>query len=83
VHALGLEWGGWIWDLPLVVAASFLARVPGAPAGLGVREAVMTTLLMPVTGPSVAVSAALLLRVAALLSDALMLGLGLVLRVRR
>jgi uncharacterized membrane protein YbhN (UPF0104 family) len=54
--------------------------VPGAPAGLGVREAALTALLTPLCGPTVAVSAALLSRVSALFGDGILFLIGLGLR---
>lgn len=52
---------------------------PGAPGGLGVREAVLLTLVAPIYGADVTLIAALGLRIVTTLTDALgfVLGLGL------
>jgi len=70
------------WKIPAAVSASWLAGylVPGAPAGLGVREATLTALLGSSLGTGTVVSAALIWRFSALLGDALVLLVGLVLR---
>jgi hypothetical protein len=74
----------WAWRVPLVVAAGWLAGylTPGAPAGLGVREVVVTTLLTPHTGATIAVSASLLWRLTALFTDIVILGAAVALRPR-
>lgn len=66
--ALGID------ELTTVVAAAALAYAAGAlvviaPAGIGVREAVIVGMLAPVTGVSTAAALALLLRVTAVLGD--------------
>lgn len=82
LHGLLGSWPPGLWRAPAAVAVSWLAGylVPGAPAGLGVREATLTALLGPSLGVGVVVSAALLWRVAALATDVAMLGLGVALR---
>ncbi|WP_423068330.1 lysylphosphatidylglycerol synthase domain-containing protein [Devosia sp. CN2-171] len=60
------------WTLGLIT--------PGAPGGLGVREAVLLALVAPVTGTEAALLAALGLRIATTLTDAIGFGLGLCLR---
>ena len=45
--------------------------VPGAPGGLGVREAVMLLLFAPMVGPGVAVGISISMRVANMLGDGL------------
>lgn len=64
----------------MVVAAAWLAGLvmPGTPAGLGVRDVVLTALLAPTTGLDAAAAAAIGLRLAGLLADALAAGAGLV-----
>lgn len=76
------------WSLPgaavpfgfalTVFAVAWLAGyvTPGAPGGLGVREAVMTATLSPVMGAGNAVSLALLLRLVSVAADAVAFGLG-------
>jgi uncharacterized membrane protein YbhN (UPF0104 family) len=49
--------------------AGFLT--PGAPAGLGVREAILLEVLGPIYGPGVAVGLAVFLRAATTLADGL------------
>jgi len=73
------------WKIPAAVSASWLAGylVPGAPAGLGVREATLTAILGSTVGTSTVVSAALIWRFSALLGDALVLLVGLGLRRNR
>lgn len=53
---------------------------PGAPGGLGVREAVLLALVTPVYGAEATLTAALALRVVTTLTDALGFVLGLALR---
>jgi uncharacterized membrane protein YbhN (UPF0104 family) len=50
--------------------------VPGAPGGLGVREAMMVVLLAPLTGPAVAAGLAVSMRLTTLLGDAATVMLG-------
>jgi glycosyltransferase 2 family protein len=71
-----------VWRLPAAVALAWLAGylVPGAPAGLGVREATFTAYLSPHLDPGVVLSAALLWRGVSLGADALLALLGLALR---
>ncbi|BAK68413.1 hypothetical membrane protein [Sphingobium sp. SYK-6] len=57
--------------------AGFL--VVGAPAGLGVREFILSEGLAPIIGPERAIAAALLLRLVTTLGDLLAFALGLVL----
>jgi hypothetical protein len=82
---LGASSGETLWKIPFVVAAGWLAgyMTPGAPAGLGVREVVVTALLTPQTGAEVAVAATLLWRVVALLTDVVVFVGALLLRGRR
>ncbi|MDC7785609.1 hypothetical protein PQJ75_18415 [Rhodoplanes sp. TEM] len=64
-------------SLSAICAAAWLAGfvVPGAPAGLGVREVVLTVLLAPAVGGDAA-AIALALRLAGVLADALAAGAG-------
>lgn len=57
--------------------AGFIA--PGAPAGLGVREVILTALLSPLYGPQTALGMAAVLRIVTVLGDALafLMGLGI------
>ena len=73
-----------IWRVALAGMAGWFAGyiLPGAPAGLGVREATLTALLTPLCGPTVAVSSALLWRSSALLADGLLFLIGLATRPR-
>ena len=74
--------GSWpigIWRVPAGVALAWLAGyvVPGAPAGIGIREAVLTAFLSPHIEAGIVVSAALLWRVVSLAADgALLAALG-------
>lgn len=57
--------------------AGFLT--PGAPAGLGIREVILSQGLLPIIGPDGATMAALLLRAATTLADILAFAVGLAL----
>lgn len=85
---LGLAWLLWAAGLaeaghwPQVVAALCMANIAGvlalfAPAGLGVREAVLAGSLAPQLPLAAAVAVAALLRVLSLLADLLLVSLGL------
>jgi hypothetical protein len=73
-----------IWRVALAGMAGWFSGyiVPGAPAGLGVREATLTALLTPLCGATVAVSSALLWRSSALLADGILFLVGLALKPR-
>jgi hypothetical protein len=80
--------GSWPRDpstLLLGVAVGWLSGflVPGAPAGLGVREAALVTILGPRLGTGVVVASAVLWRLSQTASDVVALSLGIVLGVRR
>ena len=62
-------------------AAGFL--VPGAPAGLGVREAVLVSGLGPLSGPGVALALPLVMRLVTTVGDGLGFALGAALRRER
>jgi hypothetical protein len=85
---LGLAWLLWAAGLadaaqwPRAVAALSLANVAGvlaifAPAGLGVREAVLTAAIAPHMALTAAAAISVLLRILTLVADALLLGSGL------
>lgn len=69
-------------ELTALFAVAWVAGylVPGASAGLGVREALMLVLLDPLVGPAVAVGLSVSLRIATTVGDALVFVLGLSLR---
>ena len=71
-----------IITITCLFAASWLAGyvVPGAPAGLGVREAVMLALFTPLFGAPVTIGLGVTLRFSTLLGDALAFLLGLCIR---
>jgi uncharacterized membrane protein YbhN (UPF0104 family) len=73
---------GHFWLLTGVFAVSWIAGyvTPGAPGGLGIREAIMVLMLDPVLGTGVALSLALVLRIVTTAGDAIGLLGGLVLR---
>jgi glycosyltransferase 2 family protein len=56
--------------------AGFLT--PGAPAGLGVREAILVAALSPIYGAGNAIGITVALRLATILSDSISFGIGLV-----
>ena len=70
------------WFLTGIFATAWVAGylTPGAPAGLGVREAILVTLLDPVFGPAVAVALPLGLRIVTSAGDAIGFIAGLMLR---
>lgn len=61
-----------------VFAAAWVAGfvTPGAPAGLGVREVILTAGLTPLWGPGVAVAVPVLFRLVTVAGDPLALGVG-------
>lgn len=61
------------WRLTGILAAGWLAGfiTPGAPAGIGVREAILLTGLAPIVGSSEAVTLTVLLRILNVIGDAL------------
>jgi len=71
-----------IWRVAVAGMAGWFSGyiVPGAPAGLGVREATLTALLTPICGAAVAVSAALLWRTSALIADGILFLVGIALK---
>lgn len=71
-------WCGW---LALAWAVGYVT--PGAPAGLGLREAVLALGLGPVLGESEALALALAYRLLTLAADALLAGAGFALRASR
>jgi hypothetical protein len=66
--------------LPLagIFAAAWVAGfvTPGAPAGLGVREAILTTGLTPLWGPGIALAVPILFRLVTVAGDFVALGVG-------
>jgi len=76
------SWPPGIWRVPAGVAVAWIAGyvIPGAPAGLGVREAVLTAFLGPHIETGIVISAALLWRVVSLAADALLAMAGFLLR---
>jgi uncharacterized membrane protein YbhN (UPF0104 family) len=73
------------WFVPAAAMAAWLFGyiVPGAPAGLGVREAGLVALLGPMLGHGVVATAALLWRMASLAGDCIVFVIGLGLADRR
>jgi uncharacterized membrane protein YbhN (UPF0104 family) len=51
--------------------------MPGAPGGLGVREAMIVLLLTPIVGPGVAIGLSVTTRLASVIGDGIAFGLGL------
>jgi uncharacterized membrane protein YbhN (UPF0104 family) len=76
------NWPPGVWRVPAGVAVAWIAGyvIPGAPAGLGVREAVLTAFLSPHIDTGIVISAALLWRVVSLAADALLAVVGFSLR---
>jgi glycosyltransferase 2 family protein len=71
-----------IFEFTCLFAVAWLAGylVPGAPAGLGVREAMMLLLLTPLIGPGPAVGLGITLRVTTTIGDAVAFLLGILIR---
>jgi uncharacterized membrane protein YbhN (UPF0104 family) len=71
-----------IFKFTCIFAVAWLAGylVPGAPAGLGIREAVMLLLLSPIIGIGPAVGLSITLRVATTIGDAVAFMLGVLVR---
>lgn len=69
---------GNVFELACVFAIAWLAGylVPGAPGGLGVREAVMALTLSPILGEGAAVGLGVTLRITTMLGDGLAFLLG-------
>jgi hypothetical protein len=67
-----------MYELTCLFAAAWLAGyvVPGAPGGLGVREAVIVLLFSPVLGAGAAVGLGVTLRVTTILGDAMAFAIG-------
>ena len=74
---------GSVFELTCLFAVAWLAGylVPGAPGGLGVREAMMVLLLSPVLGAGAAVGLGVTLRVTTTVGDAVAFLLGNLMRV--
>lgn len=72
-------------QLAAVFAAAWIAGfvTPGAPAGLGVREAVLVGGLQPLCGPGVALGLPLVFRLLTTLGDGLGFAAGMLLRRRQ
>lgn len=73
---------GSVFELTCLFAIAWLAGylVPGAPGGLGVREAMMVLVLSPVLGAGVAVGLGVTLRVTTTVGDAVAFVLGVLWR---
>ncbi|QJB55674.1 YbhN family protein [Pseudodesulfovibrio sp. zrk46] len=73
-----------MWDfMPVYAVSWFLGLVtPGAPAGVGVREAVMITMLEPALGPADALAIAVLFRIATTVGDILFFGFSFLFQKR-
>lgn len=74
----GVDW----FSVTLLFSSAWVVGyvVPGAPGGLGVREAMMVVLLTPLTGAPVATGLAVSMRLTTLLGDALTVLFGVLIR---
>ena len=81
VHIFGVHQGD-LLTLSLLFASAWTAGylLPGAPGGLGVREAVSIALLTPILGAGTAVALSITMRLATTLGDGLAFVVGLVLQ---
>jgi hypothetical protein len=79
---LAWAWPPGVWRVPAGVAVAWLAGyvIPGAPAGIGIREAVFTAFLSPHIETGIVISAALLWRIVSLAADAVLAVAGFSLR---
>lgn len=73
-QAEAMPFGAWCGWLSLAWAAGYV--VPGAPAGLGLREAVLALGLSPVLGEPEALALALVYRLLTVAADAVLAGIG-------
>lgn len=73
-QAEAMPFGAWCGWLSLAWAAGYV--VPGAPAGLGLREAVLAFGLSPVLGEPEALALALVYRLLTVAADAVLAGVG-------
>lgn len=71
---------GSVFELTCLFAVAWLAGylVPGAPGGLGIREAMMVLVFSPVLGAGAAVGLGITLRVTTTVGDAMALILGII-----
>ena len=76
-----IDWLEMILLFAVAWTAGFL--VPGSPGGLGVREAVMLTLMGPAIGTETALGVAVVMRLSSMGADALAFGLGLLFRPKQ
>lgn len=81
VHIFGMHQGD-LLTLSLLFASAWTAGylLPGAPGGLGVREAVSIALLTPILGAGTAVAISITMRLATTLGDGLAFLVGLLLQ---
>ncbi|MBN1856842.1 MAG: flippase-like domain-containing protein [Dehalococcoidia bacterium] len=75
---------GSVVELTCIFSVAWVAGylTPGAPGGMGVREAMMVLLLPPVVGSGVAVGLGITLRIATTLGDAVAFAIGMAMRHR-
>ena len=80
-YLFGVESGS-VWAFTLLFTSAWVAGyvLPGAPGGLGVREAITIVLFSPVVGPGAAVGLSITMRLATVLGDGLAFLVGLVFR---
>ena len=73
---------GNIWTFTLLFTSAWVAGylLPGAPGGLGVREAISVALFSPIVGPGAAVGLSITMRLVTVLGDGLAFLVGLVFR---
>ena len=71
-HIFGSSAGSWVQLTMLFTAAWVVGyMLPGAPGGLGVREAMMLALLAPVLGTTVALGVSVTMRLSSMAGDGL------------
>ncbi|MBD1869719.1 flippase-like domain-containing protein [Cyanobacteria bacterium FACHB-471] len=70
----GISWYQFVWSFSIAWVAGFVT--PGAPGGIGVREAILVTLYSPVLGEGLALGLSLMLRVLTSLGDLVAFGLA-------
>ncbi len=77
--------GSWTWQVFFILPAAWLAgfMVPGSPAGIGIREVALLTMLAPLGSESEALLVAALFRLVTVCGDILCFGLGHLLRAQQ
>ncbi len=81
VYLFNIEHGS-VWAFTFLFTSAWIAGylLPGAPGGLGVREAITIALFSPVVGPGAAVGLSVTMRLATVLGDGMAFAVGIAIR---